>query len=418
MTFVICLAFQALVVALAQQVGTHIPNHSPAIIIQNCNETDECQDEQLSLVLDANWRWVHEVGGYQNCAHYDPVNCAIEGVSNYSKYGIFTDSENRSVSLRMQRPDGSGGGSRLYVTDNEGYKTFNLINRELAFEVDVSSLECGTNGALYFVSMDATGGQGVNNKAGAPYGLGYCDAQCPANRWNDSFQGFCCTEMDIWEANRQSSALTAHPCMSRGPCSGSECHDGFCDSSGCDVNSYRLGDVNFYGRGMAVDTNRPITIVTQFFTEDGTDSGNITEIRQMYLQDGKVISNPKPTLPGIATLSLSAEYCAAELSDFGQANIFQSKGALSEITSAFREGMVLTLSLWEDKSTEMRWLDSVKPMGGSQPGDKRGRCNASENTVEYIDSHEASAYTKFSKIRYGMIGSTTTARRLAVSFQV
>jgi len=176
------------------------------------------------------------------------------------------------------------------------------------------------------------------------------------------------------------------------------------------------GDVHFYGPGLALDTSKPMTVVTQFFTEDGTDSGNITEIRQLYLQDGKVISNPEPTMPGIATLGISDEYCAAEASDFGSANAFQSKGALSEITSAFRKGMVLTLSLWEDKSTEMRWLDST--MGGSAPGDKRGRCNASENTVEYIASHETSAYTKYSNIRYGAIGSTTMARRLAVSFQI
>lgn len=40
---------------------------------------------------------------------------------------------------------------------------------------------CGINGALYFVKMDADGGLAKysTNKAGAPYGTGYCDAQCP-----------------------------------------------------------------------------------------------------------------------------------------------------------------------------------------------------------------------------------------------
>lgn len=40
---------------------------------------------------------------------------------------------------------------------------------------------CGINGALYFVKMDADGGLSKypTNKAGAPYGTGYCDAQCP-----------------------------------------------------------------------------------------------------------------------------------------------------------------------------------------------------------------------------------------------
>jgi cellulose 1,4-beta-cellobiosidase len=44
-----------------------------------------------------------------------------------------------------------------------------------------SQLPCGLNGALYFVAMDSDGGMAKfpTNKAGAKYGTGYCDAQCP-----------------------------------------------------------------------------------------------------------------------------------------------------------------------------------------------------------------------------------------------
>ena len=76
---------------------------------------------------------------------------------------------------------------------------FKLKNMEFTFDVDVSNLPCGLNGALYFVKMDADGGvsQYPTNKAGAKvspialstalgeetneeqYGTGYCDAQCP-----------------------------------------------------------------------------------------------------------------------------------------------------------------------------------------------------------------------------------------------
>jgi len=54
---------------------------------------------------------------------------------------------------------------------------FKLRGREFTFDVDVSTLPCGVNGALYFVEMSQTGekGQG-NNSAGAAYGTGYCDA--------------------------------------------------------------------------------------------------------------------------------------------------------------------------------------------------------------------------------------------------
>ena len=37
---------------------------------------------------------------------------------------------------------------------------FYLKNREFTFDVDVSELPCGLNGALYFVEMDEDGGMG------------------------------------------------------------------------------------------------------------------------------------------------------------------------------------------------------------------------------------------------------------------
>jgi len=59
-------------------------------------------------------------------------------------------------------------------------KLFYLKNREFSMDIDVSHLECGMNGAMYFVEMDEQGGKGLgHNQAGAKYGTGYCDAQCP-----------------------------------------------------------------------------------------------------------------------------------------------------------------------------------------------------------------------------------------------
>ena len=72
-------------------------------------------------------------------------------------------------------------GSRVFMmADETHYQLFDLLNKEFSFEVDTSTLGCGYNGALYFVSMDADGGVArfPANKAGAKYGTGYCDAQC------------------------------------------------------------------------------------------------------------------------------------------------------------------------------------------------------------------------------------------------
>lgn len=58
------------------------------------------------------------------------------------------------------------------MESEDKYRTFNLLNKEFTFTVDVSNLPCGLNGALYFSQMAADGGSGKNagNKAGAKYG--------------------------------------------------------------------------------------------------------------------------------------------------------------------------------------------------------------------------------------------------------
>jgi cellulose 1,4-beta-cellobiosidase len=118
------------------------------------------------------------------------------------------------------------------MQDASNYEMFRLRGKEFTFDVDVSQLPCGVNGALYFVEMSQNGDQYQgNNAAGAKYGTGYCDAQCPhdvkfmngkANieDWNSSTavgkNGSCCAEMDIWEANSMSTSYTLHPCNVEG----------------------------------------------------------------------------------------------------------------------------------------------------------------------------------------------------------
>merc|ERR1712125_62071 len=234
-----------------------------------------------------------------------------------------------------QGPYSKNVGSRNYLMEDEShYKMFQLKNKEFTFDVDVSNLPCGLNGALYFVQMDEDGGLSKypGNKAGAKYGTGYCDAQCPhdvkfidgeANviDWTPNPKdqdgnmgtgkyGACCAEMDIWEANKMATAYTPHPCNIEGlyKCEGIECgdndkgqrYDGVCDKDGCDMQPYRMGNENFYGPGSeyTVDTTKPMTVVTQFLTTDGTDDGDLSEIRRFYIQDGNVIHSPPSTILG------------------------------------------------------------------------------------------------------------------------
>merc|ERR1712083_47531 len=114
------------------------------------------------------------------------------------------------------------GGSRNYLMEDEShYKMFKLKNKEFTFDVDVSNLPCGLNGALYFVEMDADGGMSKypTNKAGAKYGTGYCDAQCPQDL------KFINGEANVEGWNATGTAYTAHSCSASGHtrCEGDDC---------------------------------------------------------------------------------------------------------------------------------------------------------------------------------------------------
>jgi len=173
-----------------QQVGTTTAENHPPISWQECTASG-CTTKNTSVTLDANWRWIHNVGGYANCytgklwdTSYCPTgaqcvsNCALEGADYSGTYGITTSGS----ALTLKFVTGTNVGSRVYLMENDTkYQIFHVLGKEFSFDVDVSKLPCGLNGALYFVQMDSDGGMAKysGNKAGAKYGTGYCDAQCP-----------------------------------------------------------------------------------------------------------------------------------------------------------------------------------------------------------------------------------------------
>jgi cellulase len=109
-------------------------------------------------------------------------NCALEGV-DYAAHGVATKGDALTMNQWLKAADGTYNtvSPRLYLlAENErDYENFQLLNGEFSFDVDVSKLVCGMNGALYLAEMEMDGGRGPLNKAGATYGTGYCDAQCP-----------------------------------------------------------------------------------------------------------------------------------------------------------------------------------------------------------------------------------------------
>jgi cellulose 1,4-beta-cellobiosidase len=444
-----------------QLAGIDMIEGPPPVDVAHCTKIRGCVLEEANATLDAHWRWIHgkQCYGEQcwssgNCYTGDDwdkekcpdpktcaENCVLEGVTEKlydSTYGV--KAIKGGVELKFM--SGQNVGSRLYLTHagGEKYKLFKLKNREFSFDVDVSTLACGINGAVYFSEMEADGGKAGRNKAGAKYGTGYCDAQCPhdvkfmkgdANiiEWNSTTHfgkyGACCAEMDIWEANRAAEALTTHPCNITGThvCTGIECggkpdefehrYKGVCDKDGCDFNPYRDGDADFFGEGSkyAVNTEKPFTIVTQWITSDGTDSGDLTEIRRLYVQDGKIIKNSAASiLPGSDSkdVSITDEYCDAQKAAFGDPNQHKAKGGLKAMGEALDRGMVLVLSLWDDSISRMLWLDSYSG-DASLPGNARGPCKDTSGSPDDVRGRHADASVKYYNLMYGEIDSTYTA---------
>jgi len=287
--------------------------------------------------------------------------------------------------------------------------------------------------------MDADGGMSKypTNGAGAKYGTGYCDAQCPHDMkfingeancedWKPSETdanagtgkyGTCCTEFDMWEGNSISTAYTAHSCSveEQFRCEGVDCGDngadrfkGVCDKNGCDIQTYRLGEEQFYGPGASftIDSTKPVRVTTQFITDDGTDNGKLVDIKRTFSQGGKKVEIPSLNVGGKSFNSISPEFCQAEVDTFKDGTNFLEKGGFDATGLAFEKGMVLALSLWDDHYANMLWLDSTYPVDSTDPGAKRGTCATTSGDPKDVESNHPDASVRFFNIRYGDIGTT------------
>ncbi|KAJ8509372.1 hypothetical protein ONZ45_g8448 [Pleurotus djamor] len=443
------IAFTFAAAVLGQQVGTLQAENHPPISIQECTASG-CVTRQKSVVLDSNWRWTHSSGTncytgseWNTALCPDPTtcasNCAVDGADYSGTYGITTTGDALTLRFVTQGPNSRNVGSRVYLMDDtDNYYMFNLLNKEFTFDVDVSNIPCGLNGALYFSEMPQDGGKAAyaGNNAGARYGTGYCDAQCPHDMkwingeanvldWNPSDTdanagngryGACCAEMDIWEANSMATAYTPHVCRDPGlyRCEGLECgdgpnrYDGVCDKDGCDFNPFRMGDQSFYGLGKTVDTNQKMTVITQFFTHDNSDTGTLVEIRRKYVQNGVVYDNPSSTFPELSQYdSITDDFCVDQKNLFGDNHYYNLNGAGAKMGQSLAQ-MVLAMSLWSDHGAHMLWLDSDFPLdkSPSEPGVSRGECATTSGVPDEVEAQYPNASVTFSNLKIGTIGST------------
>lgn len=373
----------------AQQPGSSTPEVHPQLPTWKCTTSGGCVQQNTSVVLDWNYRWIHTATGSTSCttsSGVDPTlcpneatcaqNCVIEGVT-YASSGISVSGDAMTMKQYVTKNGTTSNASpRVYLLGPDGdYVLMKLLGQELSFDVDLSTLPCGENGALYLSEMDASGGRNPYNTGGANYGSGYCDAQCPVQTWmngtlNTNHQGYCCNEMDILEANAYASAFTPHPCA-----------NGNCDKNGCGYNPYALGYKSYYGPGLTLDTSKPFTVVTQFITSDGTTTGSLSQITRSYIQNGQRI--PSASSSG-DTIQASACSSASQF------------GGLAGMGQALGRGMVLVFSIWNDNGSYLDWLDA-SPFGP---------CTSTEGNPSNIIAQHPDTHVVFSNIRWGDIGST------------
>jgi cellulose 1,4-beta-cellobiosidase len=398
-------------------VGAGTPDVHPKITWQKCTKAG-CTPQSGGIVIDSEWREAVDDSG-KSCYkdnRFDTTVCANEAECTakcklqgftYSKASVSTSGS--SVRLGFLNPDKSIG-SRVYLFDETAgtYVNFKVLNKEFTFDIDTSAVPCAVNGALYFSEMDPDGGLGrfPDNKAGAKYGTGYCDAQCPrdgkfiAGRANfERKYGSCCFEWDIWEGNVGGEQMAAHPCSSlvntpSWTCT-SQC--GQCDTAGCAWNPYKIesnigGQHVFYGPGKKVDPSKKFTVVTQFHTTDKSDLGSLKEVRRLYVQGGKVIANNVKTQNGVPFDSIGDDFCAKGSS--GDASYVTTYGGDRAFTASFRRGAVLAMSIWTDGS--MSWLDA---------GDA-GTCSGSVGGKDALIARYPNAYVEYSNIKFGDIDTT------------
>jgi cellulase len=196
------LASALLSIVAAQSLGKGREVH-PKLTTWECTKRGGCKAQDTAIVLDSAVHSIHQKNDTsKGCGDWgkgaDPAvcpdektcakNCILEPISNYADYGVTT----KGASLRMDffgKNKFQSPRAYLLAKGEKNYEMLKLTGKEFTFDVDVSKLPCGMNGALYLSEMKEDGGRSKLNPGGATYGTGYCDAQCFVTPFVDGVVG-------------------------------------------------------------------------------------------------------------------------------------------------------------------------------------------------------------------------------------
>lgn len=138
-------------------------------------------------------------------------------------------------------------------------------------------------------------------------------------------------------------------------------------SLGCGNNPFAFGARNFYGPGLTVDTSKPFTVITQFLTTNNSPTGTLSEIKRMYIQDGRLIENAMVTnVSGQAVEmagTVNQEFCTAR-----NASDYLRLGGMAGMGQSLARGMVLIFSLWNSDGDFMECKSPLLEQSLLRPG--------------------------------------------------
>jgi len=237
-----------------------------------------------------------------------------------SEKGEIFSTDGRTIKLTW------GGEVRGFLAEHEtddmpvnNYYNFTLINKEISYDIDLGSVGCSCNAALFFVTMPGHSQDGqIAHGDGNPF---YCDA--------NNIGGVWCWEHDTIEGNMYNMGTTPHICNAP-----PGDHIDSCDKIGCQTNSFKMDPKGFCpDASCKIDTRRPF------------------KIRQSYQtnSDGKLIRISNSIEQGDSKFKWDACHDPAYL---------------EKMTDSFAGDMKMVFQLWGDKYETMTWLDEVTGCSG------------------------------------------------------
>jgi len=226
-------------------------------------------------------------------------------------------------------------GNRVYYTqkcqqlfDPTVFKPFYVLDKTLSFKTDVSTIGCGCCAAFILVLMPAY------NQNQQPDPTKCDDYYCDANE----VCGVWCPEMDLMEANRAAFAVTPHTCANpQGKWYPS------CDYTGCSIRTKNMENSYGFGSAYTINTQFPFNVSFNF----QTSGGSLSRIVTTFSQEDRSFS-----------ITHDDGICGG--------------GYLSSMTSAFKQGMVITTAYWSPATgAELDWLD-IPPCNADENCDTQG----------------------------------------------